>query len=87
MDTLDAVSPTTVLGEDADIGHAPAGGLTLSQNEKRRRDGYQLSVFYYINNLTLKRRGARSAWIQFFDPRLRSSMHGVLTFYPCMGLA
>eukprot|EP01048_Picozoa_sp_COSAG05_P044058 COSAG05_NODE_24745_length_222_cov_242.373984_2_plen_61_part_01 len=42
--TLDAVSPTTVLGEDADIGHTPAGGLTLSQNEKRRRDGYQLSV-------------------------------------------
>ena len=35
--TLDAVSPTTVLGEDADIGRTPAGGLTLSQNEKRRR--------------------------------------------------
>ena len=85
--TLDAVSPTTVLGEDADIGHTPAGGLTLSQNEKRRRDGYQLSVFYSINNLTRKGCGARSAWIQFFDPRLRSSMHGVLTFYPCMGLA
>ena len=61
--TLDAVSPTTVLGEDADIGHTPAGGLTLSQNEKRRRDGYQLSVFYTISFRTTSGRGARTACI------------------------
>eukprot|EP01048_Picozoa_sp_COSAG05_P003090 COSAG05_NODE_137_length_16843_cov_121.090779_26_plen_91_part_00 len=65
----------------------PAGSLTLAQNEKRRRDDDQLGVFYNINNLTKKRHGARSAWIDRVDPSLRSSMHGVLTFYPCMGLA
>ena len=76
---LDAVSPTTVLGEDADIGHTPAGGLTLSQNEKRRRDGYQLSVFYTIYFRTTSRRGTRTACIDPIEPRLRSSKHGDLT--------
>ena len=56
---VDAVSPTTVLGEDADISHAPAGSLTLSQREKRRRVVYQCSVFYTIHFLT--RRGGATA--------------------------
>ena len=76
---LDAVSPTTVLGEDADIGHTPAGGLTLSQNEKRRRDGYQLSVFHTTYFRTTSERGARTACIDPMEPRLRSSKHGDLT--------
>ena len=77
--TLDAVSPTTVLGEDADIGHTPAGGLALSQNEKRRRDDYQLSVFYTTYFRTTSGSGARTACIDPLEPRLRSSKHGDLT--------
>eukprot|EP01048_Picozoa_sp_COSAG05_P006810 COSAG05_NODE_459_length_9617_cov_12.484661_12_plen_120_part_00 len=77
--TLDAVSPTTVLGEDADIGHTPAGGLALSQNEKRRREGYQLSVFYTTYFRTSSGSGARTACIDPLEPRLRSSKHGDLT--------
>ena len=57
--SLDAVSPTVVAGVDANISHALAGSLALSQSEKRRRDVNQCSVFYSIHFLT--RRGAATA--------------------------